>query len=152
MKPQIQKLPLSEHSSFMTGTFVTPHFETPWHYHPEYEIVLIIEGRGKSFIGNHVSDYEVGDLCCLGPNLPHVFRKDDPEREGGSLGRFCGKVFCVDSRNAEYTVAVRQVENGYPLRGKNQAGDEHHHEANAAGAGNAQVHFATEAAFGDGRI
>lgn len=85
MKPQIQKLPLSEHSSFMTGTFVTPHFETPWHYHPEYEIVLIIEGRGKSFIGNHVSDYEVGDLCFLGPNLPHLFRKDEPDRKGGSL-------------------------------------------------------------------
>lgn len=85
MKPRIQKLPLSEHSSFVIGKFITPYFETPWHYHDEYELVLITQGTGKLFVGNHVSDYEEGRLTFLGPSLPHFFRKEDADTIGESL-------------------------------------------------------------------
>ncbi len=85
MTPQIQKLPLSDHSSFLADTFITPYFETPWHYHSEYEIVLIIKGNGKRFVGNHVSDYQEGNLTFMGPNVPHLFRKDNSYEQGGSL-------------------------------------------------------------------
>jgi AraC-like DNA-binding protein len=85
MTPHIQKLPLSEQSSFLADTFITPYFETPWHYHSEYELVLIIKGSGKRFVGNHVSDYQVGNLTFMGPNLPHLFRKDVSNEHGGSL-------------------------------------------------------------------
>lgn len=99
MKPHIQKLPLSEHSSFVADKFITPYFETPWHYHTEYELVLIIQGKGKQFIGNHVSDYEEGSLSFLGPDLPHFFRKEEADAPGGSLvihfkEEFLGKQFC----------------------------------------------------------
>lgn len=42
-----------------------------WHFHPEYEIVYISNGRGKRHIGDHISFFEDGDLILLGPNLPH---------------------------------------------------------------------------------
>lgn len=98
MKPQIQKLPLSGDSSFVADRFFTPYFETPWHFHAEYELVLILEGKGNRFIGNHVSNYEPGNLCFLGPYLPHLFRKEDPHATGGSLvihftDEFLGKEF-----------------------------------------------------------
>jgi AraC-like DNA-binding protein len=85
MKPLIQKLPLSEQSSFVADIFRTPYFETPWHYHEEFELVLILEGRGKRFVGNHVSDYREGDLDFLGSNLPHWYRKEDAQAPGASL-------------------------------------------------------------------
>ena len=85
MRPHIQKLPLSEQSSFLADTFLTPYFETPWHYHSEYELVLIIKGTGKRFVGNHVSDYQEGNLTFMGPNLPHLFRKEASTDPGGSL-------------------------------------------------------------------
>ena len=85
MTPHIQKLPLSEQSSFLADTFMTPYFETPWHYHSEYELVLIIKGTGKRFVGNHISDYQEGNLTFLGPNLPHLFRKEVSNDPGGSL-------------------------------------------------------------------
>ncbi|HZF63109.1 MAG TPA: AraC family transcriptional regulator [Chitinophagaceae bacterium] len=85
MKPLIQKLPLSEQSSFVADRYLTPFFETPWHYHPEYELLMIIKGKGKRFIGNHVSDYNEGEIDFLGPNLPHWYRKEKPDAEGGSL-------------------------------------------------------------------
>jgi len=76
---------LSDHSSFLADTFITPYFETPWHYHSEYELVLIIKGKGKRFVGNHVSDFEEGNLTFLGPNVPHLFRKESSAETGGSL-------------------------------------------------------------------
>ncbi|RCH56590.1 AraC family transcriptional regulator [Mucilaginibacter hurinus] len=85
MRPLIQKLPLSKNSSFLIDKFFTPDFETPWHYHSEYEITLILKGKGKRFIGNHVGDFAEGELILLGPNLPHLFRKDNPDEEGGSM-------------------------------------------------------------------
>lgn len=85
MKPQIQKLPLSENSSFIADTFVTPYFETPWHYHSEYELVLIIKGQGTRFVGNHISSYKEGNLTFIGPDVPHLFRKENAHDDGGSL-------------------------------------------------------------------
>jgi AraC-like DNA-binding protein/quercetin dioxygenase-like cupin family protein len=85
MKAHIQKLPLSENASFIADTFITPYFETPWHYHSEYELVLIIKGRGTRFVGNHISDYKEGNLTFIGPDVPHMFRKENANEDGGSL-------------------------------------------------------------------
>ncbi len=75
MKPLIQKLPLSEDSSFVARTYRTPNFEVPWHQHIEYELILFTEGEGMSFIGNYVGAFETGDIFFLGANLPHTFQK-----------------------------------------------------------------------------
>jgi AraC-like DNA-binding protein len=85
MKPHIQKLPLSENASFIADTFVTPYFETPWHYHSEYELVLIIKGQGTRFVGNHISSYKEGNLTFIGHDVPHLFRKEHAHEAGGSL-------------------------------------------------------------------
>jgi AraC-like DNA-binding protein len=85
MKTHLQKLPLSENSSFMADIFRTPYFETPWHAHPEYELTLIVEGQGKRLIGNHISDYYEGNLAFIGPSLPHLYRKDNHIQTGASL-------------------------------------------------------------------
>jgi AraC-like DNA-binding protein len=53
-----------------------PHFTVPWHYHPEIEIMYILEGTGIRFVGDSVEAYEVGDLCMVGSNLPHEWRSD----------------------------------------------------------------------------
>jgi len=44
---------------------------TPWHHHPEYELVLIIKGKGKRLVGDHVARFEKNDLIFLGPFIPH---------------------------------------------------------------------------------
>ena len=76
MTPHIQKLPLSEQSSFLADTFITPNFETPWHYHPEYELVLIIKSTGRRMVGDHIGYFDEGDLVFMGPELPHVWVND----------------------------------------------------------------------------
>ncbi|WP_132055788.1 AraC family transcriptional regulator [Pseudocnuella soli] len=75
MRLLVEKLPLSENTSFVARTHRTPHFEVPWHQHEEYELILFTEGAGMSFVGNHVGEFEVGDVYFLGANLPHTFQK-----------------------------------------------------------------------------
>lgn len=48
-----------------------PNLKPFWHYHPEIELVYIKSGSAKRHIGNHISQYNNGDLILLGPNLPH---------------------------------------------------------------------------------
>ncbi len=46
-------------------------FKWHYHYHPEYEIVLVFEGSGRRHVGNHLSNYSDGDFVLIGSNLPH---------------------------------------------------------------------------------
>ena len=75
MKPLVEKLLLTEDTSFVARTYRTPHFEVPWHQHIEYELILFTEGEGVSFVGNYVGDFKTGDIFFLGSNLPHTFQK-----------------------------------------------------------------------------
>ena len=77
MKPLLQKLPLPADSSFVLVDFEVPYFETPWHFHPEYEIVLVTESTGQRFVGEHIKEYQAGDLCLIGPNVPHLYRSHE---------------------------------------------------------------------------
>jgi len=77
MKALIQKLPLNQNNSFVAQTFRTPDFEVGWHQHIEYELILFTKGDGLSFVGNHVGEFEKGDIYLLGSNLPHTFQKRD---------------------------------------------------------------------------
>lgn len=48
-----------------------------WHAHEEYELHLIVETRGKAFIGDYIGDFEPGSLYLTGPNLPHNWVTDE---------------------------------------------------------------------------
>ncbi len=77
MKPQLLKISNPVDASFNLFVQETPYFSTPWHYHPEYEIVLVLESTGKRFVGSSITDFKPGDLCMIGAYLPHYYRNDD---------------------------------------------------------------------------
>jgi AraC-like DNA-binding protein/mannose-6-phosphate isomerase-like protein (cupin superfamily) len=54
-----------------------PHFTYPWHFHPEFEILYVIEGSGTSFVADSIEDFQSGDLAMIGSNLPHFWRSDE---------------------------------------------------------------------------
>lgn len=74
MKALLEKLAPSDESSFKLYSFSYAYYPTPWHYHPDVELVLVTKSRGKRIIGNHIADFTDGDLVLIGPNLPHTYR------------------------------------------------------------------------------
>lgn len=52
-----------------------------WHAHEEYELHLIVETRGKAFVGNFIGNFEPGSLFLTGPNLPHNWVTDSVSTE-----------------------------------------------------------------------
>lgn len=73
----LEHLPRDTAASFAVRDFDYAYYPTPWHYHPEYEIVLVTESTGKRFIGDSITPFQAGDLALIGPNLPHLYRNDD---------------------------------------------------------------------------
>jgi len=76
MRPQLHKLPLVNDSSFLYNNWHCDYFDKPWHFHEEYELVMIEKSCGKKFIGDKVTDFEDGDLMLIGPKIPHFFRNN----------------------------------------------------------------------------
>jgi AraC-like DNA-binding protein len=87
MKPALEYLPKEKDNSFVVKFFDYSYYPTPWHYHPEYEIVMVTESTGKRFIGDHISDFHPGNLAFLGPNIPHTYRNDEKYYEERSALR-----------------------------------------------------------------
>ncbi|WPP52385.1 AraC family transcriptional regulator [Catalinimonas niigatensis] len=76
MKPILEKLTPEPDCSFVLQKDSFPYYPTPWHYHPEYELVMVLKSTGKKIIGDHISHFSEGDLVLMGPNLPHVYDND----------------------------------------------------------------------------
>jgi len=53
-----------------------------WHYHEEYELHLILQTRGKVFVGDYIGHFEPGHLVLTGPRLPHNWISVDVGPEG----------------------------------------------------------------------
>ena len=77
MKPQLLKISTQPDYSFNLFVQDCPYFGTPWHYHPEFEIVLVEESIGKRFVGSNISEFEPGNLCMIGAYLPHYYKNDE---------------------------------------------------------------------------
>src|ERR1700751_2440295 len=65
--------PASGHS-FLVRKFGETAFDAPYHFHEEFELTYIVEGRGKRYVGSHMEDFFAGDLVLLGSNLPHCWK------------------------------------------------------------------------------
>lgn len=64
--------PLSSEDSFLVFDRIKDNFDFPVHYHPEYEINFIYNGKGvKRVVGDNIEEIEEIELVLVGPNLYH---------------------------------------------------------------------------------
>lgn len=76
MIPVYRKITYSQLFSFSTILETPPEFETAWHHHPEYELILIIGSTGTRFMGDSIQKFTKTELVLIGPNLPHCWKED----------------------------------------------------------------------------
>jgi len=83
MKPFLEKIHKSPGASWsMLNRRLGDGIPFQWHHHPEFELTLTLNSRGLRFIGDHVGEYDDGDLVLLGPNLPHTWASREAVRAG----------------------------------------------------------------------
>ena len=73
MKPILEKIARPENQSFFFKDLEQPYFSTPWHFHPEIEIILVVSGHGSRYVGDSIKNFYPGDLVITGANTPHVW-------------------------------------------------------------------------------
>lgn len=79
MQAYRQKVDAPAGSSFRFLVKRSLRFAFKWHFHPEYELTLIVKSRGSRFVGDNIAAYEDGDLVLLGPNLPHTWYSESSD-------------------------------------------------------------------------
>ncbi|WP_411031048.1 AraC family transcriptional regulator [Spongiimicrobium sp. 3-5] len=84
MKPRLIDRSNSKDQSFSVSYLDEQYFFKVWHYHPELELVFILEGTGTQFVGDSIEQFQAGDVVLIGKNLPHLMLNDSDYFEKGS--------------------------------------------------------------------
>lgn len=69
----VEKVIKPVHSSFSAVCYEHTYFEAPLHIHPEYELILIEQGEGYTFVGDMTYKLAAGDFMLIGHDLPHLW-------------------------------------------------------------------------------
>jgi AraC-like DNA-binding protein len=77
MKPQLLKVLYEPDHSFRVKKEMIPNINNRWHYHVETELIYFHKGMGTQFVGDHISQFEPGDIILVGCNLPHFWKYDE---------------------------------------------------------------------------
>ena len=76
MKPLFTQIGKTPQDSLIIVKREVAYFDTPFHFHPECELVYVLSGSGKRIIGDKIETFDAGDMIFLGPNVPHVWYSD----------------------------------------------------------------------------
>ncbi|MEX2592941.1 MAG: AraC family transcriptional regulator [Anditalea sp.] len=76
MKAQLLSKFIDQSSSFVLENHAYKNFLKVWHYHPELELVIILQSTGTRFVGDSIEKFEPGEIVLLGENLPHLWLND----------------------------------------------------------------------------
>lgn len=72
MKPFLEKvMPASDASWTLLDRRLEDGIPFEWHHHPEFELTMTVNSRGHRYVGDHIGEYDDGDLVLLGPGLAH---------------------------------------------------------------------------------
>jgi len=76
MQPDLELVHIRKGESFAAWTHGYPFRTVRWHYHPEYEIHLVVATSGTFYLGDFVGTFSPGQLIMTGPNLPQNWISD----------------------------------------------------------------------------
>lgn len=77
MKPSYLKILHDNGTSFLVRKDIAPFWYGNLLYHPEFELMTVLEGTGTRFIGDSIANFKPGEIILLGSNLPHMWHSDD---------------------------------------------------------------------------
>lgn len=76
MKAELISRIIHQNSSFSLECHAYKSFLKKWHYHPELELVVLLESNGTRFVGDSIEKFAPGEIVLIGQNLPHLWLND----------------------------------------------------------------------------
>ena len=76
MKALLFRVPTVDDRSFRVQVDEGAHFYERLHFHPEFQLTLILEGTGTLVVGDRIDRFQPLDLLLLGADVPHVLLSD----------------------------------------------------------------------------
>ncbi|MBE8721986.1 helix-turn-helix domain-containing protein [Sphingobacterium pedocola] len=67
--------------SFVVREYVQPYFDSPFHFHDTYELIMIPKSHGKLYTDNRIINFSEGEIYMFGPGLSHCFLNDRSFKE-----------------------------------------------------------------------
>ena len=74
---QQEIVPIHKEDLFIILNHPNAKFDYPVHYHPEYEINLVMGCTGTRVVGDSEEAFGPTDLVMVGPSLPHAWKSKD---------------------------------------------------------------------------
>ena len=85
MKAVLEKTPRVQWESFHCEVVRGTSYNATWHFHPEYQLTLVLESRGHRMVGDNITRLRRGDLVLVGANLPHVWHEENRAGQRGKV-------------------------------------------------------------------
>ena len=97
MKASLFRVTPTEQASFRCVRVHEKKLGVPWHFHPEYQLTLVMAGSGQRIVGDSIAPVVPGDLTLLGSNVPHAWDVDHviAKHAGGGAKRQRNRVDAV---------------------------------------------------------
>ena len=126
-QPILETTPRSSLESFHCEVVRGSGYGAQWHFHPEYQLTLVLKSRGYRVVGDNLTPLTAGDLVLVGSNLPHVWHQDD---SGGRdryavhaivirfLGGFLGDDFLQRPELEPVRLLLKRASRGLQITGR----------------------------------
>ena len=73
MKLLAEKFATTPHTSYTVKIQHLPLHDPFLHFHDDYELVAILNARGKRFIGDYVGEFNGNEIVLVAPQVPHCW-------------------------------------------------------------------------------
>jgi AraC-like DNA-binding protein len=81
MKLQYKPTDKNPLSSIYVKRIHQPYLGENWHFHEEFELIYFLKGSGMRVVGDHISNFQAGELVLVGQWLPHLWRNAEDGAE-----------------------------------------------------------------------
>jgi AraC-like DNA-binding protein len=125
MLPSLEKVEANINHSFHINHLKVDCFPSLRHFHPEVEILLVVQGTGTPYVGDSVESFGPGDLVMVGPNVSHEWCSE--KGSGDAISEAIFILFNTEMMGSEFwnlpeskiiLKIIQQSERGIRLTGK----------------------------------
>lgn len=110
MKNIIREItPLTKDDFFVVLYHPNATFDFPTHYHPEYEINLVENAKGKRIVGESIENYDGYDLVLTGPNIYHSWQSETGGAELVVTIQFHKDLLLANFLNKKLFVSIKEM-------------------------------------------